>query len=115
MSEQITEGESLIRDVFRAIHSAEDDVPLVAFALGAAEVNLQLRDMRQLAQELATAVNTALHLLEDFNPKAWTSEDNALASVYVAWEKAKAAGVLCVDPDLYASTPQTMMHSDADA
>jgi hypothetical protein len=57
MSEQITEGELLIRDVFRAIDSAEDDVPLVAFALGAAEVNLQLRDMRQLAQELATALD----------------------------------------------------------
>jgi hypothetical protein len=53
MSEQITEDELLIRNLFRAIHSQEDGVPLLAFALGAAEVNTQLRDMRQLATELA--------------------------------------------------------------
>jgi hypothetical protein len=115
MSEQITEGELLIRDVFRAIYSQEDDVPLVAFALGAAEVNLQLRDMRQLAQELAEAVDTALHLLEDFTPKAWSSEDNALTSVYVAKKKAVTAGLLCsstidssdeLPPDYYRALAQ---------
>ncbi len=56
MSEQITEGESLIANAIQAIYSADDDVPFVAFALGAAEVNTQLQVMRQLAQEFAEVI-----------------------------------------------------------